>query len=374
MIFLLRGGCRRFGGDQVPVGRGLIGKRHLAAFFPQDAVVETDLLIEKEAEKEGGPGFVIIERIIVFRGGLTDRGQLIPGNGRKVVVFVMMTHVKGDQVEPAIVAMGLLMLIVGKIVFLYPAGAERVEADGEEEAGEQVNDRFRPGDIPDCGDKDGFEGPIQRYPSVKRFDLAKPGNAKDLEKRIEQQPDKFTDKIVVDQAGFPAVGQIGIELVDTLEGVVFDVVSFEGDGVREKLGQVGQDAGEPVGGAAFEQQVVCAFMDHDEEGVVGKCAQEISCAEDQPPGAVAKQEGQADLKQYETEDGEDRVFVLSDELSHFGVLLQDLFSTEAMRLLLLGINKIDSFCHRFFYTIVRRRESVQKPFPSFLKLRWRQFA
>jgi hypothetical protein len=50
------------------------------------------------------------------------------------------------------------------------------------------------------------------------------------------------------------------------------------------------------------------------------------------------------------------------------VLLQDLFSTEAMRLLLLGINKIDSFCHRLFYTIVRRRK-VTKKMHSRLNLR-----
>lgn len=229
---------------------------------------------------------MIEERIVIIRGGLADLRQLVPGDGRKIVVFVMISYVEGDQVQDAIVAKGLLLFIVGKIMFLDPAGAQGMEADGEEEAEEEVNDRFGSEEIPDCGDEDGFGGKIQRYPFVEGFYLPEPGDAKDLEQRIEQQPDAFADKEVVDQPGFPAVGQVGIQFVNALERVMFDMVAFKGNGAGEELWQVCQNAGEPVGGAAFEEQVVCAFMDHDEQGVVGEGAEEISCADDHPPGTV----------------------------------------------------------------------------------------
>src|SRR5580700_7929138 len=129
------GHCRRLGGEKVPVGRGLIGERYLATFFPQDAVIQTDLLIEKKPVEEGNPGGVIIERIVIFRGSLADPGQLVPGNGGKIVVFVMMANIEGEQVQPAIIAMRFLMFIVGQVVFLDPPGAQRMETDRKEEAG-----------------------------------------------------------------------------------------------------------------------------------------------------------------------------------------------------------------------------------------------
>src|ERR1700733_5696732 len=99
--------------------------------------------------------------------------------------------------------------------------------------------------------------------------------------------------------------------------MVLDMVPFKGDGAGEELGKVGQDAGEPVGGASFEQQVVCTFMDHDEQGVVGEGAEEIGSADDHPPGAIFKQPCQDALKENEAEDGKDSILVLSDELSYF---------------------------------------------------------
>ena len=60
-----------------------------------------------------------------------------------------------------------------------------------------------------------------------------------------------------------------------LERMMFDMVTFERDGAWEELGQVGKNAGEPVSGAALEKQVVCAFVDHDEQRVIGKSAENV---------------------------------------------------------------------------------------------------
>jgi hypothetical protein len=83
-------------------------------------------------------------------------------------------------------------------------------------------------------------------------------------------------------------------------------------------------------------------VDHDEKGVVGKSAEQVGGADYDPPGAAFYQPGHDDLEQDEAEDGKERIVILSDEFSHFGVLLQDLFGTEAMGLLFVGIHEIST--------------------------------
>jgi len=108
------------------------------------------------------------------------------------------------------------------------------------------------------------------------------------------------------------------------------------------LGEVGEDAGEPVGGAAFKQQVMRAFMDHYEKGMIGEGAEQIGDADDYPPGLVFYHPCQGYLEQDQAKDCEKGVLVLSDKLSHFRMLLQDLFGAKPVRLLLNGINKVGS--------------------------------
>lgn len=238
--------------------------------------------------------------------------------------------------------MGFLIPFFRKIMFLYPSRPQRMKADGEEKAEKEIDDCLRSEKIPDSGNEDGFGCPIDRYPFVKGFDLAEPGDAKDLEQGVEEQPHAFADKVVVDQPRFPAVGQVGVELVYTLEGMVFDMVTFERDRAGKELRQVGQNAGESVGCAALEKQVMCAFVDHNEKRMVGKSAEQIRRADNEPPRASSKQPGHGTLEKNEAEDSEDRILVLSDEPSHFGVLLQDLFGTETVRLLFIGIDEVGS--------------------------------
>ena len=103
--------------------------------------------------------------------------------------------------------------------------------------------------------------------------------------------------------------------------MVFYVIAFEGYRAGEQLREVGKDTGEPVGPAASEKQMMCTFVGHHEEGVVSKSTEEIGTAYDQPPGRIFQYPAHADLEQYQTKDGEDGIFVLSDQFSHFRMLL-----------------------------------------------------
>ena len=285
---------------------------------------------------------MILEVIVVAGGALTDLGQFIPGDRREIVMFVVVADVESHDIEDTIIAEGLLLFVMGQVVFLYPAGTEGVKADGEEEAQQQVTDSLGAEEIPDSGNKDGFRREVEGHPFIEGLDLAEPLDAEDLEQGIEQQPDDLADEIVVDQFCLPPVGQVGIQLVDTLEGMVFDMITLERHGTGEQLWEVGEYTGQAVSGAAFEQQVVGAFVDHDEKRVVSKSAEQVGGADDDPPGTAFYQPGHDDLEQDEAEDGKERIVILSDEFSHFGVLLQDLFGTEAMGLLFVGIHEIST--------------------------------
>jgi hypothetical protein len=88
--------------------------------------------------------------------------------------------------------------------------------------------------------------------------------------------------------------------------------------------------------------VMGALVDHDKEGVVGKGAQQVGCAEDDPPGAVLYQPGHGHLEPYEAQDSEEGILILADKFSDLRMLLKDLFGTEPVGLGLHGMNKISS--------------------------------
>jgi hypothetical protein len=229
---------------------------------------------------------------------------------------------------------------MGKVVFLYPTGAQGVETNGEEKAGQEVDDGFGTKGVPHAGSKGYFRQPVQRYPFVKGFDLTEAGNAENLEEGVEQQPGYFTDEIVIDQSGLPAVGQVGVQFVHSLERMMFYMIAFEGYAAGEYLGQIGQDTCQAVGGPVLEQEVVRAFMDHDKQGMVCKGSQQVGGAKNDPPGLCAYQPGQGYLKADEAKNGKDGVFVFANEVPDFRMFLKDLPGTKAMWFLFVGINEI----------------------------------
>jgi len=63
-----------------------------------------------------------LQAVIVPGGGLFDQGQFVPGYGREVMVFIVIAHVEGNDIQYAIIAKGFLFFVMGKVMFLDPAG------------------------------------------------------------------------------------------------------------------------------------------------------------------------------------------------------------------------------------------------------------
>jgi hypothetical protein len=256
------------------------------------------------------------------------------------MVFIVITHIEGDGIEYSIITEGLLLFIMGKIVFLYPPGSQGMEAYREEEAGQEIDEGLRAKKIPDAGREGDLSQPVQGNPFVEGLDLPEAGDAEYLEEGIEQQPNNFSDEIVIDESGFPAIGQIGIQFMYSLERMMFDMVAFEGYAAGEYLGQVGQDPSQAIGCSAFEQEVMCTFMDHDKQRMICKGAQQVGCAEYEPPGLSAYQPGQGYLKGYESNDREDGILVLANEIPDFRMFFKNLSGTKTVGFLFSGIDEI----------------------------------
>ena len=123
----------RFGSNglrlhQFHIGSRLVGDGNAAALFAHDAGVERNFLIEQEAKKQANVRRVKLQRIVILRGCFLDFGELVPGNGRKIMVLVVETYVQVRAVQAAVVAVRFLLRVEGEVVFLNPARAQRVES------------------------------------------------------------------------------------------------------------------------------------------------------------------------------------------------------------------------------------------------------
>lgn len=86
---------------------------------------------------------MVAERGIITACYLLHFGQAVPGHGREVMMFIMITYVQVRDIQRSVIALGFLVAMSEKM-FLDPAGAERVKTDGKEKADQQVNGGFCP--------------------------------------------------------------------------------------------------------------------------------------------------------------------------------------------------------------------------------------
>ncbi len=146
---------------------------------------EGEFFAEDEAEKEFCPGAVAGEGVVKRGGGFFYAREFVPGDGGKIVVFVVVADVERDVVENAVVAVGFLLSVCEKM-FLYPAGAEGVEPNGEKETIEEVEGGFGAEEPGDGGDKGDLDGGVEDDPTVEGFYFFQAGEAEQLEEGIEE--------------------------------------------------------------------------------------------------------------------------------------------------------------------------------------------
>ena len=94
----------------------------------------------------------MVKKCVVKTGSIfPDLWQTVPWYRREIMVFVVIAHVEGNDIQYAVVAKGFLFFVMGEIMFLDPPGAQWVKSYGEEEAGKKIYDGFGAEGIPHAG-------------------------------------------------------------------------------------------------------------------------------------------------------------------------------------------------------------------------------
>src|SRR5437773_2694602 len=75
--------------------------------------------------------------IVKLRGQRSKLRQIIPGDRREIVMFIMITHVERHPVNRPVIAERFLVRIE-RVVFLHPARSYRMKADGKEKRTSQI--------------------------------------------------------------------------------------------------------------------------------------------------------------------------------------------------------------------------------------------
>src|SRR6185503_6025842 len=95
------------------------------------------LRIKNELEEETAPGAVTLQGVVELRGERAQPGQIIPRDGREIVMLVVITHVEADTIDWPVITVGLLVRIV-RVMFLDPTCTDRVQANGTSERTKQI--------------------------------------------------------------------------------------------------------------------------------------------------------------------------------------------------------------------------------------------
>jgi len=113
---------------QVGDPRFLSARIYLAIFRSLDPAKQSELRIENELEKKSAPRRMIFQVVVVIRGERAQPWQVVPGDGREIMMLVVITHVQADAIDRPVVTISLLIRIVC-IMFLNPACTDRMQAD-----------------------------------------------------------------------------------------------------------------------------------------------------------------------------------------------------------------------------------------------------
>ena len=181
---------------------------------------------------------------------------------------------------------------------------------------------------------------VAENPRRKERDLAQTGGPRHLKDREEQKPQSLAHGRVSDETRLPTVRNVGIELVDTLVGVVLQVVRLEGDRARQDVRKVGRDGGDPVPARAPEQEVVGALVDEDPEGVIQERSDRERRGEACPERSPPEDGGERGLDQDESDHEEDAPRVSTRERADLGVIPKNLARAKRVRFTLVREGKI----------------------------------
>src|SRR5438105_12769597 len=203
------------------------------------------------------------------------------------MVLVVITHVERQRVDWAVITVGLLLWIV-RVMFLNPTGAYRVQPDGEEKRKGEIQESRPATEINRAHIVGDSAGKVYEEPSVPHGDCFQTRRPRQLEKRKEHQPDRFTIPFVADQARLPMVGQVGIVFVIALMRMMAQMINAETHRARIQIRKIGQDADQLVPALISKNEIMSGVVDDDVIDMVSERADTVSDHQAEPPVTEAE--------------------------------------------------------------------------------------
>src|SRR5437016_8440595 len=160
-------------------------------------------------------------------------------------VLVVITHVERQPVDWPVITVGLLIRIV-RVMFLNPTCAYRMQPDGEKKRKREVKESRPATEINYAHIVGDGAGKVYEEPSVPHGDCFQTRRPRQLEKRKEHQPNRFTIPFVANQARLRMVGQVGIVFVIALMGMLAQMVNAETNRAGIQMQKGGVDADDRV--------------------------------------------------------------------------------------------------------------------------------
>ncbi|TNN63945.1 hypothetical protein EYF80_025787 [Liparis tanakae] len=210
-----------------------------------------------------------------YCGSGTNHGQPASRDAGEVVVLVVVAHVEGEQVEGAVVGVGLVAL-EEHVVLGDEVARDGVQAHPQHGAGQHVDHGLGPPQPAEQGVEGELDGHVGHLQPGDGFgvDAERPDG---VEQRLQDNPDKFA-QARAEEPAFELGGDVHVDPVSTQVPVVVQVVAFEGGGVGQPDGQVGEhgEVAIPQGLVVPEGRVVGDLVDSKGHRVVDAAAEAVS--------------------------------------------------------------------------------------------------
>ncbi len=209
-----------------------------------NARVGTHLRAHNEIVQDLDPRVVTRQVVIELGRNLSHLAESVAGYVGEVVVLVVVAHVEGDQIERAVVRVGLVALDE-HVVLGDEVARDGVETEAEHGADEQVENGLRSPEV--------VHGIVECELNDQVDDLGNAhglGHDQERSHRVEQGQQAHIDYLA-DGRGkhsrLDACWQIGIVVDHAQVFMVITVVLLEGDKRRHSHRQVGEVAEHAVG-------------------------------------------------------------------------------------------------------------------------------
>lgn len=153
------------------------------------------------------------------------------------MVLVVVAHVEGEEVEAAVVRVGLVAL-EEHVVLGDEVARDGVQAHPQHGAGQHVNHRLSPPHPVQQEVKAHLDRHVDHLQLAERFGVDAEG-PHGIEQRLQDDPDELA-KARAEEPALKVCGNVYVHAVAAQVAVVVQVVALEGGGVGQSDGQVGE--------------------------------------------------------------------------------------------------------------------------------------